>query len=38
MPIRIRRAVPADVPELLELMRRLAEFEHYDADFKVPYP
>jgi len=35
MPIRIRRAVPADVPELLELMRRLAEFEHYDADFAV---
>ena len=35
MPIRIRRAVPADVPALLELMRRLAEFEHYDADFAV---
>jgi ribosomal protein S18 acetylase RimI-like enzyme len=35
MPIRIRRAVPADVPALLELMRRLAEFEHYDTDFAV---
>jgi ribosomal protein S18 acetylase RimI-like enzyme len=35
MPIRIRRAVPADVPALLELMRRLAEFERYDADFAV---
>jgi GNAT superfamily N-acetyltransferase len=35
MLIRIRRAVPADVPALLELMRRLAEFERYDADFAV---
>jgi ribosomal protein S18 acetylase RimI-like enzyme len=35
MPIRIRRAVAADVAALLELMRRLAEFEHYDADFAV---
>jgi ribosomal protein S18 acetylase RimI-like enzyme len=35
MPIRIRRAVAADVPALLELMRRLAEFERYDADFAV---
>jgi ribosomal protein S18 acetylase RimI-like enzyme len=35
MPIRIRRAVAADVPALLELMQRLAEFEHYDADFAV---
>jgi GNAT superfamily N-acetyltransferase len=35
MSIRIRRAVPADVPALLELMRRLAEFERYDADFAV---
>jgi ribosomal protein S18 acetylase RimI-like enzyme len=35
MPIRIRRAVPADVPALLELMRRLAEFERYHADFAV---
>jgi len=33
--IRIRRAVAADVPALLELMLRLAEFEHYDADFAV---
>jgi GNAT superfamily N-acetyltransferase len=35
MPIRIRRAVPADVPALLELMRRLAEFERYERDFAV---
>jgi GNAT superfamily N-acetyltransferase len=35
MPIRIRRAVAADAPALLELMRRLAEFEHYDANFAV---
>ena len=35
MPVRIRRAVAADVPALLELMQRLAEFEHYDADFAV---
>lgn len=35
MSIRIRRAVPADVPQLLELMRHLAEFERYDADFAV---
>jgi ribosomal protein S18 acetylase RimI-like enzyme len=33
--IRIRRAVVADVPVLLELMRRLAKFEHYDAEFAV---
>jgi ribosomal protein S18 acetylase RimI-like enzyme len=33
--IRIRRAVAADVPVLLELMRRLAEFERYDAEFAV---
>jgi ribosomal protein S18 acetylase RimI-like enzyme len=35
MAIRIRRAVAADAPALLELMRRLAEFEHYAADFAV---
>ena len=34
-PIRIRHAVAADVSRLLELMQRLAEFEHYDADFAV---
>src|SRR5256885_7453194 len=34
-PIRIRRAVAADVPALLELMQRLAEFELYAADFAV---
>ena len=34
-PIRIRRAVAEDIPALLELMQRLAEFEHYDADFAV---
>jgi ribosomal protein S18 acetylase RimI-like enzyme len=34
-PIRIRRAVARDVPSLLELMQRLAEFEHYDDDFAV---
>lgn len=33
--MRIRRAVAADIPALLELMRGLAEFEHYDADFAV---
>jgi ribosomal protein S18 acetylase RimI-like enzyme len=33
--IRIRRAVRADVPALFELMQRLSEFEHYDADFAV---
>ena len=32
---RIRRAVARDVPALLDLMQRLAEFEHYDADFAV---
>lgn len=35
MPVRIRRAVAGDVPALLELMQRLAEFERYDADFAV---
>jgi ribosomal protein S18 acetylase RimI-like enzyme len=35
MSIRIRRAAPADVPALLEFMRRLAEFERYDADFAM---
>lgn len=34
-PIRIRRAVAGDVSALLELMRGLAEFERYDADFAV---
>jgi ribosomal protein S18 acetylase RimI-like enzyme len=34
-PIQVRRALARDVPSLLELMRRLAEFEHYDADFAV---
>lgn len=34
-PIRIRRAVAADIPTLLELMQRLAEFERYDGDFAV---
>lgn len=33
--IRVRRAVEHDVPALLTLMRRLAEFEGYDADFAV---
>jgi len=33
--IRIRRAVAGDVPSLLELMERLAEFEHYDDGFAV---
>jgi ribosomal protein S18 acetylase RimI-like enzyme len=33
--IRIRRAVRADIPALFELMQRLSEFEHYDADFAV---
>ena len=31
----MRRALAADVPALLELMRGLAVFEHYDADFAV---
>jgi GNAT superfamily N-acetyltransferase len=34
-PIRIRRAVASDISALLELMQRLAVFEHYDADFAV---
>lgn len=33
--IRVRRAVEHDVPALLTLMRHLAEFEGYDADFAV---
>src|SRR5690349_2639927 len=33
--MRIRGAVAADIPALLELMRGLAQFEHYDADFAV---
>lgn len=32
---RVRRAVEHDVPALLTLMRQLAEFEGYDADFAV---
>ncbi len=31
----MRRALAGDVPALLELMKGLAEFEHYDADFAV---
>ncbi len=31
----IRKAVEADVPNLLPLMRELAEFEKYDKDFAV---
>lgn len=33
--IHVRRAVEHDVPALLMLMRQLAEFEGYDADFAV---
>ena len=31
----IRRAVQSDIPALLTLMRQLAEFEGYDAEFSV---
>lgn len=33
--VRVRRAVEGDIPALLTLMRRLAEFEGYDAAFAV---
>ena len=33
--MRVRRAVEADIPQLLDLMRRLAEFEGYAAHFAV---
>ncbi|MBA2684973.1 MAG: GNAT family N-acetyltransferase, partial [Gemmatimonadaceae bacterium] len=33
--VHVRRAVEHDVPTLLILMRLLAEFEGYDADFAV---
>ena len=32
---RVRRAVEGDVPALLTLMRNLAKFEGYDAEFAV---
>jgi hypothetical protein len=31
----IRKAVESDIPRLLPLMRELAEFEKYAADFAV---
>ena len=33
--LRVRRAVESDIPALLTLMRRLAEFEGYDSEFAV---
>ena len=33
--ILIRDALPSDIPQLLRLMRALAEVEHYSADFAV---
>ncbi len=33
--MRVRRAVEADIPQLLDLMRRLAEFEGYAVHFAV---
>ena len=34
-PLNIRKAVEADIPKLLPLMRELAEFEKYISDFAV---
>jgi GNAT superfamily N-acetyltransferase len=33
--MRIRKAVEADIPNLLPLMRELARFERYDDDFAI---
>ena len=34
-PLKIRKAVEADIPGLLPLMRELAEFEKYSNDFSI---
>ena len=33
--LKVRKAVESDIPSLLPLMRELAEFEKYAADFAV---
>jgi len=33
--VKVRKAVESDIPSLLPLMRELAEFEKYAADFAV---
>jgi len=35
MTLKIRKAVESDIPELLPLMRELAEFEKYSSDFAI---